>query len=132
MTPAPSDSSKSSGKNAPKTPVFKAFADLLEEERAAIRALDGTKLDRIAEQKVGLMDHLTALAHEDRLAHAGPIRELVAELRHNGVLLVHARGIIRDVLRIKGAQIAEQTLSRPGSFSSPPISQVRPRLSVRG
>ncbi len=132
MIPAPSDSSQSSGKNAQKAPVFKAFAELLEEERAAIRTLDGTKLDRIAEQKVGLMDHLTALAHEDRLAHAGPIRDLVAELRHYGILLVHARGIIRDVLRIKGAQIAEQTIQRPGSFSSPPISQVRPRLSVRG
>ena len=124
MTPSPHEPSKA--------PVFKAFAELLEEERAAIRQLDGSKLDRIAEQKVSLMDRLTEMAHEDRLAHASSLRELVGELRHNGILLVHARGIIRDVLRIKGAQIAEPTLQRPGSFGAAPISQVRPRLSVRG
>jgi flagellar biosynthesis/type III secretory pathway chaperone len=113
-------------------PVFSAFAQLLEEERAAIRALDGSKLDKIAEQKVSLMDRLSDMDQADRLANAGSIKNLVAELRHNGVLLVHARGIIRDVLRIKGAQIAEPTLQRPGFGSMPPVSQVRPRLSVRG
>jgi hypothetical protein len=116
-------------------PVFSAFAQLLEEERAAIRALDGSTLERIAEQKVSLMDRLSDMDHADRLANAGSLKELVAELRHNGILLVHARGIIRDVLRIKGAQIAEPTIQRPGFGSAAPASAVtygRPRLSVRG
>ena len=115
-------------------PVFSAFAQLLEEERAAIRALDGSKLERIAEAKVSLMDRLADMDHEDRLASASSLKALVAELRHNGVLLVHARGIIRDVLRIKGAQIAEPTLQRPGLGSMAPsgVTSVRPRLSVRG
>ncbi len=131
MTPAP-DSSNLSAKT--KAPVFTAFAQLLEEERAAIRALDGSKLDRIAEQKVSLMDRLTDMAQADRLANAASLKNLVAELRHNGILLVHARGIIRDVLRIKGAQIAEPTIARPGfkSFGGGQVTSIRPRLSVRG
>jgi len=82
--------------------VLGRLGELLSEERAAIAALDGARVEAIAYEKLALVGQLEALSAAERSAIAPQLRALVAELRRNGVLLVHAKGILTEVLRLRG------------------------------
>jgi hypothetical protein len=101
---------------------------VLEAERDAIRRLDGAAVDATAAQKLDLVRLLTTLEPAERARLAPRLRTLVGKLRQNGVLLAHARSILRDILRVRGGQLAA---SAPG-FPGRPNLGAGNRLSVRG
>jgi hypothetical protein len=101
---------------------------VLENERSAIRRLDGSGVDAAAAEKASLVDRLMALTPELRKALTPRLASFVEQLRRNGVLLVHARGILRDILRLRGAE----TASAAHVFTSAPTASAPNRLSIRG
>src|SRR5579859_6163281 len=101
---------------------------VLSNERVAIRRLDGAGVEAAAAEKAALVNQLVTQPSERRAAAAGRIADLARQLRRNGVLLVHARGIMRDVLRLRGAQMP----SRTHGFAAPPPVVAASRLSIRG
>lgn len=78
--------------------IVQRFDRLLEEERAAIRALDTSQLDRTAEEKAKLADALRSANRDDLKREAASVKRLSMSLRRNAILLVHARDSLRDVL----------------------------------
>jgi len=81
---------------------------LLEEERAAIRALDGASLDRTAREKESLAEALRASPRADLLRQAPAVKRLSTSLRRNAVLLVHARDALRDVLEAARTRVSRK------------------------
>ena len=82
---------------------------LLEEERTAIRLLDGERVQAISDEKLALM--------------APKLQNITAGLRRNAVLLANARDCLRDVL----AAIPGAPQPAPNATTTAPI-----RLSLRG
>ena len=77
--------------------MFGQFDRLLEEERMAIRRLDGGRVHDIAAEKADLFLEIRENIR-GRSDLAPRFRELAAGLRRNAVLLAHARDCLRDVL----------------------------------
>jgi hypothetical protein len=100
---------------------------VLERERDAIRRLDGAGVDAAAAEKVDLVRIVAALDASERARLAPRIRALLVQLRHNGVLLAHARSILLDVLRVRGGQLPTAQV-----FPGRAVSDSGARLSVRG
>ena len=77
--------------------MFGQFDGLLEEEREAIRLLDGRRVHDIAAEKADLFLEIRecTVGRADLTPH---FRDLASELRRNAVLLAHARDCLRDVL----------------------------------
>ena len=99
---------------------------LLVEERKSIRRLDGAGVLAFAEQKAAIM---TALVRPDGALSADDARRLHAltpALRHNGVLLAHARDVLRDALSAVRPELGAAVCSSSLAVSAPRI------LSVRG
>jgi hypothetical protein len=98
---------------------------LLDEERAALRRLDGQQVAAIADEKSSLIHGLQRVGLADRHDLVPRIRALAAGLRHNAVLLAHARDCLRDV---------QSAFRAPApSFPSPsPAPGAPARLSLRG
>jgi hypothetical protein len=110
---------------------------LLEEEREAILRLDGARVLDMAARKHALVARLRdgsgglqALPPEA----ARGLRELVAALRHNGILLAHARDVLRDAISAARAEpVALPPVIRPAGFRAPLAGvTARRALSVRG
>jgi hypothetical protein len=97
---------------------------LLVEEREAIKRVDARTIGALAEEKESLMRAIAAGGLGDRPELAPRFRSLVAALRESGVLLVHARNCLRDILQLAGAP----TTYRPGGEGATPPSPRR--LSV--
>jgi hypothetical protein len=95
--------------------------ELLLEEREAIAQLDGTRVEQIARAKLALARDLEASTPDERRGVAGKLEHVVRNLRTNGVLLSHARGILRELVA------GPSTLARPNQSSRPAA-----RLSIRG
>lgn len=76
---------------------------LLREEREAIRRLDGSAVLSFARRKQELMAAVRSRGSPLDGVTAVRLRALVPTLRQNGVLLAHARDIIRDALAAVGA-----------------------------
>jgi hypothetical protein len=98
---------------------------LLRDEREAIRRLDGATVLSYAERKEALM----AALRRDALSAEGAsrLRALAPALRHNSVLLAHARDVLRDAL------VAVQAESAPAVKAPSRPAGAPPRmLSVRG
>ncbi len=95
---------------------------LLREERDAIKRLDGARVLAFAKQKEELVASLVADAGLDA-GRKDRLRRLVPALRENGVLLAHARDIVRDALGAAGVVARSE---RAASTSA------RRLLSVRG
>jgi hypothetical protein len=77
--------------------MFGEFERLLEEERGAIRRLDGARVHDIAAEKADLFLAIRE-SIRGRSELAPRFGELAAGLRRNAVHLAHARDCLRDVL----------------------------------
>lgn len=86
--------------------ILRQLDALLDEEQAAIVRIDGPAVEAIANRKLALVE---ALRGVDPGPEAEALRHLGRRLRHNGVLLAHARHCLRDVV---------QTLAAPGPAAS--------------
>jgi len=82
--------------------ILQQLEALLDEEQAAIVRIDGPAVEAIANRKLALVEALRAA---DPGPQAESLRHLGRRLRHNGVLLAHARHCLQDVV---------QTLAAPG------------------
>ncbi len=98
---------------------------LLREEREAIRRLDGARVLDFAREKEALVASLRDGDGSLEKAHRARLRALAPALRHNGILLAHARDILRDALAVARA------VQRPVTGGPVPRIAVR-LLSVRG
>ncbi len=98
---------------------------ILCEEREAIRRLDGAQVLDCAQRKEALVNSLRGSSGSlDELQRAR-LRALAPALRHNGILLAHARDILRDALQVARAA------QKPAAAG--PVPRMTPRvLSVRG
>jgi hypothetical protein len=104
---------------------------LLREEREAVRKLDGARILEFAQRKEALVDGLRkrsggVLSPED----AARLRSLTPMLRHNSVLLAHARDILRDALKAARLEMGPGP-KEPTRGAAPPTATPR-LLSVRG
>lgn len=82
--------------------VIDALLEILAVEREAIRILDGAGVERTAASKVALATRLCALAPAE-LEEEGPrLAVLRAELRRNGMLLAHARSLLKEAIALAG------------------------------
>ncbi len=100
---------------------------LLSEERDAIRRLDGNRVLQVAARKQELVGVLAANRDAFTPDTAGKLRSLTVSLQHNGILLAHARDVLRDAVaaaRSEGATL----IAAP----SAPVRSERRGLSVRG
>ena len=98
---------------------------VLREEREAIRCLDGAKVLDLAREKesfIALLGAKEGALDKDQKAR---LRALVPMLRHNGILLAHARDILRDAIA------AARAAQRPAMGTQIPRMATRV-LSVRG
>jgi hypothetical protein len=99
---------------------------LLRDEREAIRRLDGATVLAFAERKEALM-HALRKAVPLSAEQGARLRALTPLLRHNSVLLAHARDVLRDAL------VAVRAESAPSIKEQGRPAAVAPRiLSVRG
>jgi len=98
---------------------------LLRDERECIRRLDGAMVLSYAERKEALM----AALRRDVLSADGAsrLRALAPALRHNSVLLAHARDVLRDALVAVRAETAPTVKAASRPAGTPPRI-----LSVRG
>jgi hypothetical protein len=109
------------------TDALTELEQLLRDEREAIRRLDGASVLSYAERKEALVRGLQkdgrVLSRED----GARLRALAPALRHNSVLLAHARDVLRDALVAVRADLAPAMKGQAQTASAPPRI-----LSVRG
>lgn len=98
---------------------------LLRDEREAIRCLDGAKVLDCAREKEALIASLRAADGSFEEAARARLRALAPALRHNGILLAHARDILRDAI------VVMRVAQRPAA-GGPPVRIAGGVLSVRG
>jgi flagellar biosynthesis/type III secretory pathway chaperone len=89
--------------------ILDKLEELLEEERMAIRTLKGSRVHSIACEKLELMQQLDARREAGWKEFAPRVKEVVRRLRHNSVLLVHAKSILAEALRVKKARFASSS-----------------------
>jgi hypothetical protein len=85
--------------------IVDALFGVLAEERAAIRRLDVAAVTTAAERKEALANALSALGAGDLVPVSKDIPVLRAELRRNGILLVHARACVGEALEILAPKV---------------------------
>ncbi len=104
--------------------VLAELEQLLEDEREAIRRLDGQRVLALAGRKQALFAMLCESPQS--LSHDAVVRlqALMPQLRRNGVLLAHARNILRDAATIVAR-------ARPAALPFAPAGPGS-TLSVRG
>jgi hypothetical protein len=111
--------------------LLRMLAATLEEERLALKRLDRPTIDACATRKLELGRVIQARSQELRPEHRDALRGLSLALRHNQVLLVHARDQVRglvEMLRKDGSSIG--ALHAMGPRPSMPTRGVR--LDLRG
>jgi hypothetical protein len=102
---------------------------LLDDERDAIRKLDGARVLIYAERKESLVRALGQGPGGKTLSkeNAERLRALSPALRHNSVLLAHARDVLRDALAVARTELGA---GAPAHVS--PAGMIPRILSVRG
>lgn len=98
---------------------------VLREEREAIRRLDGAAVLELAREKESSMAALKAIQGSLDDRQKARVRALVPALRQNGILLAHARDILRDAIAV--ARAAQKPAN--GAPAAPMPTRL---LSVRG
>jgi hypothetical protein len=101
--------------------------ELLRDEREAIRQLDSARVLSFAERKEALVGALKQGGGALSEDNAARLRALAPALRHNSVLLAHARDVLRDALAAVRAELGPVLPTR----ARPPM-QVPRMISVRG
>src|SRR5258708_11006521 len=100
---------------------------LLRDEREAIRRLDGARVLSYAERKEALLGALREGGAPLSEENAAGLQDVVPALRHNSVLLAHARDILRDAIVATRAELGAPAVSKaqaaPGA--APRIISVR-------
>jgi hypothetical protein len=106
--------------------VLDELERLLADERDAIRSLDGERVLRFARRKQELVHGLHARRAELGEAGSRRFRSVAQGIRHNGILLAHARNVLRDAVAIVAGRTTPVSLH--------PSRQPEPgrALSVRG
>jgi hypothetical protein len=101
---------------------------LLRDEREAIRRLDAAGVLSYAERKEALVGTLQqqggGMLSEETAVR---LRALAPALRHNSVLLAHARDVLRDALAAARAELGSTMPAQARPVGGPPRI-----LSVRG
>ncbi len=100
--------------------------NLLEEERQAILELDGARVFDLAGRKQSLALRLRDAKGPLSQADVSAFGALMPALRHNGVLLAHARDVLRDAVCVARAEHSAT------SACVLPSEGQRRTLSVRG
>jgi hypothetical protein len=100
---------------------------LLSEERDAIVRLEGARVLDLAARKQELVGRLAAHRGAFTSRTAARLRALTPALRHNGILLAHARDVLRDA--VAAARAGGASLIPPAAV---PVKTERRTLSVRG
>lgn len=85
--------------------ILDRLDELLEEERMAIRSLRGHRVHEIACEKLALMRRLDAAREVGWKEHAPRVKDVVRRLRHNSVLLIQAKSILVEAVRLKKARL---------------------------
>ena len=93
--------------------AIEALFGVLEEERKAIRGIDGAAVEETARRKEALATTLAKRSPEELADHAPALSQLRAELRRNGILLAHARSCLQhavDLLHPRKGNARQGTL----------------------
>jgi flagellar biosynthesis/type III secretory pathway chaperone len=95
------------------------------EERDAIRRLDGRRVLELAQRKQALVAHLCQ--HRQRISPevGRRLSLLMPRLKQNGILLAHARNVLRDAVSVMRRATSPTALP----MVVPPVGTT---LSVRG
>ncbi len=104
--------------------VLSDLAQVLNEERDALLALDATHIDALNSRKLSLDTELAALAGNFSDSQEPCLQALKQQLRNNLILLVHARDHIQARLGIEEPPIVPRPTTKPVVGSS--------RLNLRG
>jgi hypothetical protein len=100
--------------------------EVLADERAALRAMDGPRVDLAANEKERLFAELVAGDAFRRPELREQLAQLVAELRRNTILLAQARDCTKDAVAAMGVVLA-------APHSTALATTLRPaRLSTHG
>lgn len=78
--------------------AIEALFRVLEEERLALRRVDGATVESTARKKEALANDLAKRSPDELADHADAIRQLRSELRRNGVLLAQARSCLQHAI----------------------------------
>jgi flagellar biosynthesis/type III secretory pathway chaperone len=105
--------------------LLESLEQVLSEERAALVKVDAEGIERAAQRKSELSDALGRRSSELTSAHRTRLASIHQNVRHNIVLLVHAREYVQTTLSLVTGQVP--TL-RP--FAKPVTEAVR--LDLRG
>jgi cellobiose-specific phosphotransferase system component IIA len=110
------------------TSIDQRLADLVQilgEERAALIQMNIEEIERSTARKAALNEELLARRNEFSDLHRAQLKAIQTEVRHNLILLVHARDHIQGTLSILTGRPA-----LPGQFHQPKAESVR--LDLRG
>ncbi|MGA2450001.1 MAG: hypothetical protein ABTD50_15080 [Polyangiaceae bacterium] len=110
----------------PKDPIAE-LDQLLCEERDALRKLDSVRVLACARRKQALVEELRGPDGSVPVDVLARLRALVPALERNGILLAHARDILRDALSAACPELGAAVAARNGK--SCPTARL---LSVRG
>jgi len=102
--------------------ILAELDELVGEEREAIRRLDGSRVLEFATRKQALVAelcrHRTTMSPES----VKRLQMLVPRLRQNGVLLAHARNVLRDAVAVMRRACGPLVLPLPASPAGATIS----------
>jgi|SRR5580692_8896466 flagellar biosynthesis/type III secretory pathway chaperone len=108
--------------------ILDRMEQLLEEERMAIRTLEGQRVHAIACEKLELMTRLDGSGEAKRKEYTPRVKDIVRRLRHNSVLLVQAKATLAEAVRVHRGRIA----SKPLTVTPSVPAAAENRLSVVG
>jgi|SRR5579863_343287 hypothetical protein len=109
------------------TEALNELEALLASERDAIRRLDGPAVLECAKRKQELVAELLARRGALGPKDAALLQSLTPALRQNGILLAHARDVVRDAIAAMRRESASPTYA-----TARPMIHARSMLSVRG
>ena len=80
--------------------LIKEISNALEVERKALLRMDAEGIEVAAAQKSALCDELSQKGQQITAAHRSALAAIQADIRHNLILLVHARDHVQGALGI--------------------------------
>jgi hypothetical protein len=102
-----------------------ALAQIVEEERTALIQLDVAGIEHAAANKLTLNEQLLGRRTDFSDVHRQRLRQIQTDLRHNLILLVHARDYIQNTLGVLTKRV-------PGTSERHPTAADGVRLDLRG